>query len=242
MASPFGPDILLKVATPVFNESQVAHIVKTCDAPFARIPVAANCWVVPGAMLNGDDGVIVIDETGDVERIKEPCMLPEAAVMVVVTVETMAEDAVASPFEPAILLMSTTDLFDVVQVTDDVMFWVLWFEYVPIAVNCVLVPGAMLGSAGVMERETSVAEVPEEPPPQPDASAERSTIATIAAQAPKLFFMMSLPGCFDAARAAIRPPFKRLDSLATAYPQAASALLHNEGTSSRPPLPANPLL
>ena len=63
VASPFEPGASLTVAIPVSNEVQVANDVKFCTVLSARVPVAANCWVVPGAMHGGLVGVTVIELT-----------------------------------------------------------------------------------------------------------------------------------------------------------------------------------
>lgn len=34
-----------------------------------KVPVAMNCWVVPGAIQGGDDGVTAINDTCDVLRV-----------------------------------------------------------------------------------------------------------------------------------------------------------------------------
>ena len=82
-------------------------------------------------------------------------MLPEVAVIVV---EPAATD-VALPLEPAALLMAATVVRDELQVTAVVRFCVELSEYVPVAVNCLVVPLTMLELAGVTAMETSVAEV-----------------------------------------------------------------------------------
>lgn len=46
-ASPFEPAALLMVATAVFDELQVAHVVRSCDVLSARLPAAVNCCFVP---------------------------------------------------------------------------------------------------------------------------------------------------------------------------------------------------
>jgi hypothetical protein len=157
-ARPFEPAISLTVATPIFKESQVAHVVKFCTVKSASVPVAANCWVVPGAMLGGAGGagVTVIDATGDVVSVVDPIMLPEAAVM---RVEPMVMVAVANPCEPGVLLTSAIPGSDESQVTDAVRFRLLLSANVPVAVNCTVVPGAMLESAGATERDTNGAGV-----------------------------------------------------------------------------------
>ena len=47
-------------ATPVSNEVHVENDVKFCCVLYTRVPVAENCWVVPGAMQGGNAGVTVI--------------------------------------------------------------------------------------------------------------------------------------------------------------------------------------
>ena len=50
-------------------------------------------------------------------------------------------------------------VFDEAQVTEDVMFCVLLSEYVPVAVNCCVVPLGIEGLAGLTAMDTSVAAV-----------------------------------------------------------------------------------
>jgi hypothetical protein len=118
--------------------------------------VAVNCWVVPSAML-GLDGVIARDTSvaGVTASVALADMLPDVAVIVVEPTAT----GVVSPFEPAVLLMAATDVADELQVTVVVRFCVDPSEYVPVAVNCWVVPSAMLGLDGVITRDTSVAGV-----------------------------------------------------------------------------------
>src|SRR5208283_3742291 len=88
-------------------------------------------------------------------RAVEPEMLPEVAVIVAVPAAT----GVASPKEPVVLLIVATNVFDELHVTDVVIFCVLLSEKVPVAVNCSVVPRAILGLAGVTAMDTSVAEL-----------------------------------------------------------------------------------
>lgn len=82
-----------------------------------------------------------------------PDILPVVAVIVVVPVPA----ALARPFEPAALLIVATAVFDELQTTDAVRFWVVLSEYVPVAVNCLFVPLAILGLVGVTATETRLA-------------------------------------------------------------------------------------
>jgi hypothetical protein len=75
------------------------------------------------------------------------------------TVDPMAMVAVASPCEPTILLTSAIAGSDELQVTDAVTFRLLLSANVPVAVNCTVVPGAMLESAGAIESDTKGAGV-----------------------------------------------------------------------------------
>jgi len=78
-------------------------------------------------------------------------------VAVIRTVPTVEAAAVTKPCEPGELLMVAIVLSDESQMTDEVIFCLLLFEYVPVAVNSVVVPSAMLGSAGVTAIEVRVA-------------------------------------------------------------------------------------
>src|SRR3989339_579592 len=81
------------------------------------------------------------------------------SVAVIVVVPTVK--AVASPLKPAALLMLATGETSgvVVQVTDVVRSAVVASEYVPVAINCCVVPLAILGLTGVTAMDDSVAAV-----------------------------------------------------------------------------------
>jgi hypothetical protein len=84
-----------------------------------------------------------------------PVTLPDVAVIVV---EPAATDA-AKPLDPTALLIVAAPAIDELHVTAAVKSCVVLSEYVPMAVNCWVVPNAMLGPVGVTVRDTSVAEV-----------------------------------------------------------------------------------
>ena len=65
----------------------------------------------------------------------------------------------ARPLEPLALLIVATDVAAEAQVTLVVRSWVELSVYVPVAVNCCVVPRAMLGVAGVTAIDTKVAAV-----------------------------------------------------------------------------------
>jgi hypothetical protein len=153
---PLKPDVLLTAATGAFDELHVTDDVISCVLLSEKVPIAVNCSAVSGAML----GLVVVTamDTSVAEvtiRVEEPEMLPEVAVIVAVPAAT----AVTFPLEPDVLLIVAAGVFDELHVTDDVIFCVLLSEKVPVAVNCSLVPRAMIGLADVTAMDTSVAEV-----------------------------------------------------------------------------------
>ncbi len=156
VATPLEPAALLIVATPVLDELQVTDVVRFRVEPSEYVPVAVNCWVVPLATL-GLAGVTARETSvaGVTVRVVDPDMLPDPAVIVV----EPAAAGVATPLEPAALLIVATPVLEELQVTDVVRFWVELSEYVPVAVNCWVVPLTTLGLVGVTARETSVAGV-----------------------------------------------------------------------------------
>jgi hypothetical protein len=88
-------------------------------------------------------------------NVVDPEMLPDVAV---IDVEPAAAE-VAMPLEPPALLMVATAADDEFQVTAVVRSCVVLSEYVPVAVNCRVVPLTMLGLVGLTAMDTSVAEV-----------------------------------------------------------------------------------
>ena len=152
MAAPLA--VLVGEMLPHAGEHEVPFCRRDQVTPLLLVSfetVAVNCWVVPGAMLGGFAGSTEIDATGDVVRVTSPLMLPEVAVIVVVPAET----AVASPFDPVVSPTVAIEASNDSQVTDDVRFCLPPFEKVPCAVNCMVVPGAMLGENGLMALDTS---------------------------------------------------------------------------------------
>jgi hypothetical protein len=116
---------------------------------------------------------------------------------------------VANPLEPAALLMVVSVMSDELQVTDDVRFCVVPSEYVPVAINCRVVPIAMPGFVGVTAMEISVPPFGEicavpllpAPPPLHDEKVNNAKTGNIIK--PNIFFMSISPhrlcsyGTFD---------------------------------------------
>lgn len=137
------------VAKLVFDELHVASAVRSWIAPPVNVPEAVNCWVVPTAMV-GVGGVSAMDDTVATVRLAEPDT-PKVAVMV----GDPRATAVASP----VLLIVATPVSDELQATYAVKFWVALFEKVPVAVNCCVVPSAIVGLDGVTAMNATVSTV-----------------------------------------------------------------------------------
>ena len=112
---------MLIEAIVVFEEVQVTDAVRFCVELSVYAPVAANCSLVPFAIV-GLAGVIVIDTSvaGDTVRSVEPDTLPRVAEIVVDP--TPAE--VARPEEPDALLIEAVAVLEEPQVTAAVTFCV----------------------------------------------------------------------------------------------------------------------
>ncbi len=106
--------------------------VRSCFVPSENVPVAANCLVVPTALVELK-GVTEIETSAAGITVSEvdPVMLPDVAVIVVDPVET----DVARPLVPASLLIVVTPVLDELQVAEAVRSCVVSSENVPVAVN-----------------------------------------------------------------------------------------------------------
>jgi hypothetical protein len=156
VALPLEPAALLIAATVVFDELQDAVVVRIWVELLEYVPVAVNCWVVPLTMLEVA-GVTAMDTR--VAEVTVSAVVPTTLPDVAVIVDEPAATDVANPLEPAALLMAAIDVADDFQVTDVVRFCVVLSEYVPVAVNCLDVPSAMLVLIGETTIEISVAGV-----------------------------------------------------------------------------------
>ena len=86
-------------------------------------------------------------------------VLPEINPDVAVIVVTPTNSDVTNPLKPTALLMVATVGAEEVQVTDDVRFCVVASVNIPVAINCCVVPRAILGLTGVTPMDTRVAAV-----------------------------------------------------------------------------------
>ena len=132
----------LIVATVVVSEVQVAVAVITWVLSSLRVAVAVNCWVVPSAMA-GALGVTAM--LSMVAALTVRLALAVCPSKLAVISEFPGASAVASP---PVLMVATVVVAEV-QVVELVTSWVELSLKVAVAVNCWVVPSAMLEVAGV---------------------------------------------------------------------------------------------
>jgi hypothetical protein len=114
--------------------------------------VAVNCCVVPSGMV-GIAGVTAIETrtAGVTVSVVKPLIAPEVAATLVLPTATL----VASPCALTVAMVVSA----VLQVTAFVRFRVLPSLYVPVAVNCCVVPSAIEALAGLIEIDVRTAGV-----------------------------------------------------------------------------------
>ncbi len=145
---------LLIVAVEGVSDVHVAVLVRFCVVPSVKVPVAVNCWLVPFA-IEGVAGVTAIDTSAAEVTVSvvDPLSDPEVAVIVAAPSPTL----LANPCVGAALLIVAAAGVSELHCTVSVMFCVLPSVYVPVAVNCSVVPSGIVGIAGVTAIETSTA-------------------------------------------------------------------------------------
>ena len=139
----------LMVDTDGAVEVQVTRLVTFWVDPSVKIPVAANCCVVPSG-IDALVGVIEMDTScaGETVRVVPADTVPTEAVMVA---EPTAR-AEASPVAETVVTPADDDD----QCAVEVRFCVLPSEYVPVTVNCCVVPTDIAALAGVTLSDTKV--------------------------------------------------------------------------------------
>jgi hypothetical protein len=122
VAKPLEPDALLTDAIALFDELQVTDAVIVCFVLSEYVPVATSCTVEPVA-TEGFVGVtaILTRVAGVTARVVVAIRPPVPAVIAVVP----AARHVARPFEPDVLLIDATVVFEELQATVVVRFCVL---------------------------------------------------------------------------------------------------------------------
>ena len=115
-----------------------------------------NCSVVPLTIVPLSRSIVMYISVAELTVMAED---PDTPANVAVIVVEPAAVEVANPLEPAALLIAATPVLDELQVADAVRSCVVLSEKVPVAVNCFVVPCAMLGLVGVIAMDKSVAGV-----------------------------------------------------------------------------------
>ena len=155
VATPSLPAVLLIVATAVVPETHVTLLVIVWVVPSEYVPVAINDSTLPKE-ITGYAGVIVIDcKIALVTvRVMAVAVIPlKLALIFVVPVANV----VAKPLLPAVLLIVAVAGVSELHVTLLVIFWVLLSEYVPVAINCCVLPKASDSLPGVIAIDCNVA-------------------------------------------------------------------------------------
>jgi hypothetical protein len=150
VASPVAAPI---EANAIADDFQVTLVVMFFVELSLYVPVAVNCTVFPMPTL-GDGGVTAMDCSVAAVALTVSgsfglTMLPCVAVICVVPAATPVASPVAAP-------IVANAVFDDFQVTLVVMFFVELSLYVPVAVNCCVLPETIEGDAGVTTIDLSV--------------------------------------------------------------------------------------
>jgi hypothetical protein len=135
----------LMVAAAVEELAQVTEAVRFEVVPSLYVPVAVNCCVAPAAM-DGEAGVIAMEERVGAAGVTESMAVPVTPLMVAVRVVVPA--AAAAVARPAALTVATL-VEELLQLAVEVTSPVEPSDQVPVAVNCWVAPGAMVATEGV---------------------------------------------------------------------------------------------
>jgi hypothetical protein len=133
VAKPLLPKAFEMVAAVVADEAQVTDVVRLYVVLSVKIPVAANCCVVPLAMVFAA-GVTVMETSAAVVTVNVAVLLipPKVALIIVVPWPT----EVARPRLPAAFETVAAAVFTEPQVTLPLRSCVVVSLYVPVATNC----------------------------------------------------------------------------------------------------------
>lgn len=131
-------------------------VVMSLDDPSVYVPVAVNCWDWPRSIA-GDDGAMAIETSaaGLTVRLALPEIEPDTAMMVVAP----GKNDCARPAVPGDMLIVAALGFDDVHCTEAVRSCVEVSLYVPVAVNCCVVPKGIEAVEGETAIETRTAEL-----------------------------------------------------------------------------------
>jgi len=143
--------VLLMVATPVLDEVHVTADDMSCIDPSEKIPEAANCSVSPNGIFELGGVMVIEDKTAGVTDSVADGELIESNIAVINAVPVSTD--VTSPLVGAVLLIVASPMFDDIHVAHVVRPWSAPSARVPDAVNCCVVPLAMLALCGFTAME-----------------------------------------------------------------------------------------
>jgi hypothetical protein len=154
VASPLEPGLLLMIATSALDVLQFTFVVMSLVLWSVYVPIAVNCCDCPRTMLVAV-GVIAIETkaAGVTVRFAVPDTEPKPAVMLAVPV---AVD-VARPIVAGAELMVATVASDDVHWAWLVKSCVVPSLYVPVALNCCVVPSGIEDVPGVRAMDVRTA-------------------------------------------------------------------------------------
>ena len=145
---------MLMTATVAGEALQAAVAVRSLDVPSVYAPVAVNCCDLPRSILCASGAMLIETRAAGVTvKVAVVETEPDTAVMVV---EPVARDC-ARPAVPDDTLMVATGGFDDVHCTEEVRSCVELSLYVPVVVNCWVVPRGMEALDGETAIESSTA-------------------------------------------------------------------------------------
>jgi len=139
--------VVLMVATPVLEDPHVTDDDISCFDPSEKVPDAANCSVLPKGIFELEGVMVIEDKIAGVTASAADGELTESKLAEMKVVPVLTD--VTSPLVVAVLLIVATPVFDDVHVAHVVRLWPAPSARVPEAVNCCVVPLAMLAVAGL---------------------------------------------------------------------------------------------
>jgi hypothetical protein len=149
--------VSLMVATPVLDESHVTDSDMSCTDPSEKVPEAANCCVSPKGIFALGGVMVIEDKTAGVTDSDAEGELTKSKIAVMNVVPVLTD--VTNPLVAAVLLIVATPVSDDVHVAHVVRLWSAPSARVPEAVNCCVVPRAMLALCGLTAMEITGEEI-----------------------------------------------------------------------------------
>jgi len=135
--SPCDPNVLLMFAIVVSEELQPAWVVKSCELPSVKVPIALN-WTINPLGVEGYGAVTDMDVTRAGLTVNAGDFETPAKVAVIEAIP--AETAVICPWDPIVLLTIAIVVSEELHTVWSVKFCELPSEKVPVAINWTISP------------------------------------------------------------------------------------------------------